>query len=154
MIKNQYVLIFLVIIQISSQSLNSSNAIEKHSSSFNSLIEEYLLHGEVFNSYLSYTQYLEFLNKVQQLYPSLITLSSIGNTYENNKIPLIIISSSNKETKPKSSILINGMHHARETVSMMMNLYIILHLVSAPNYILEESGIEEDVLYDCHIVGF
>ena len=138
MIKNQYVLSFLVIIQISSQSLNSSNAIEKHSSSFNSLIEKYLLDGEVFNSYLSYTQYLEFLNKLQQLYPSLITLSSIGNTYENNKIPLIIISSSNKETKPKSSILINGMHHARETVSMMMNLYIILHLVSAPNYILEE----------------
>lgn len=138
MIKNQYVFFFLLIVQILSQTLGSSNEIEKHSSTFNGLVEKFLSNGEVFNSYLSYTQYLEFLNKIQASYPSLITLSSIGNTYENNIIPLLIMSSSNKEAKPKSSILINGMHHAREAASMMMNLYIILHLVSAPNFILEE----------------
>ena len=32
----------------------------------------------------------------------------------------------------KSGIFLNGMHHGREPVSMMMNIYLILHLLSLP----------------------
>ena len=32
----------------------------------------------------------------------------------------------------KSGIFFNGMHHAREPVSLMMNIYLILHLLSLP----------------------
>ena len=36
----------------------------------------------------------------------------------------------------KSGIFFNGMHHGREPVSMMMNIYLILHLLSLPKVYL------------------
>ena len=36
----------------------------------------------------------------------------------------------------KSAIFFNGMHHGREPVSMMMNIYLILHLLSLPKVYL------------------
>ena len=90
------------------------------------------------NAYLNYTEYLDFLQDLKTLYPSLITVSDIGKTYENNPIPLIKLSSSNENNKCNSSILFNGMHHSREPVSMMMNLYLLLHLLETPEPILEE----------------
>ena len=55
-----------------------------------------------------------------------------NNTNENN------IRNENNDTKIdnssiiKTGILFNGMHHGREPVSMMMNIYLILHLLSMP----------------------
>ena len=90
------------------------------------------------NAYLNYNEYLDFLKDLQSFYPSLITISDIGKTYENNTIPLIKLSSSNENNKCNSSILFDGMHHSREPVSMMMNLYLLLHLLETPQPILEE----------------
>lgn len=90
------------------------------------------------NAYLNYNEYLDFLKDLQSFYPSLITISDIGKTYENNTIPLIKLSSSNENNKCNSSILFDGMHHSREPVSMMMNLYLLLHLLENPQPILEE----------------
>ena len=100
---------------------------------------------------------------------------SIGKTYEENDMPLIIMKSpltykkskanlidnkikfneilipnnktdnntSNNETfyidpilYNKSGIFFSGMHHGREPVSMMMNLYLIFHLLSLPKFYL------------------
>ena len=44
--------------------------------------------------------------------------------------------SDNNISNIKSGILFNGMHHGREPVSMMMNIYLILHLLSIPKLYL------------------
>ena len=36
----------------------------------------------------------------------------------------------------KSGIFFSGMHHGREPVSMMMNIYLILHILSLPKFYL------------------
>ena len=38
----------------------------------------------------------------------------------------------NNSLSHKSAIFFNGMHHGKEPVSMMMNIYLILHLLSLP----------------------
>jgi hypothetical protein len=46
----------------------------------------------------------------------------------NNKNKHLI----NNSLDSQSGVLFDGMHHAREPVSMMMNIYLILHLLSLP----------------------
>ena len=132
---------------------------------FKELIDYYLGKLDINNAYLSYDQYISLLNTLVKDFPNYLELSSIGKTYEGNEMPLIIMKSPynnlikeeknsteiNKidknntninETKVdiflfnKSGILFDGMHHGREPVSMMMNIYLILHLLSLPkNYL-------------------
>ena len=55
--------------------------------------------------------------------------NSTDNSTSNNEI------NNKKEDNAlfnKSGILFDGMHHGREPVSMMMNIYLILHLLSMP----------------------
>ena len=107
---------------------------------FNALIEKYLTKLDINNAYLSYNQYISLLNQLKEDYPKYLQLSSIGKTSENNDIPLIIMKSplndNNTITNVKSGVLFNGMHHGREPVSMMMNIYLILHLLSIPKIYL------------------
>ena len=114
---------------------------EEKTHSFKDLIDRYLSKLEINNAYLSYNQYISLLNTLKEDYPNYFHLSSIGKTYENNDIPLIIMKSpltndDNNGTKAKSGILFNAMHHGREPVSMMMNIYLILHLLTIPKMYL------------------
>ena len=127
---NNNVLIIIFFSMLFSLSLQ----VEKKKS-FKELIEEYLSKLEINDAYLSYNQYISLINKIKEDYPKYIELSSIGKTYENNDIPIIKMKSpliDNNNTDIKSGILFNGMHHGREPVSMMMNIYLILHLLSLP----------------------
>ena len=135
----------------------SSNTKRK---SFKELINLYLGKLDINNAYLSYDQYISLLNTLIKDFPNYLELSSIGKTYEGNEMPLIIMKSplnfkkeksitqnntntninNNNETNlmdkslyNKSGIFFNGMHHGREPVSMMMNIYLILHLLSLPS---------------------
>jgi hypothetical protein len=57
--------------------------------------------------------------------PNNTNISKILNkTNETNLI--------NNSLSNKSAIFFNGMHHGKEPVSMMMNIYLILHLLSLP----------------------
>ena len=119
--------------------------LEEPKKSFKELVDLYLTDLKMNNAYFSYDQYISFLNTLQKTYPKYLELSSIGKTYEGNDMPLIIMKSpfspnetnksktenniSNKKYN-KSAILFTGMHHGREPVSMMMNIYLILHLLS------------------------
>ena len=114
---------------------------EEKTHSFKDLIDRYLSKLEINNAYLSYNQYISLLNTLKEDYPNYFYLSSIGKTYENNDIPLIIMKSpltndDSNNTKAKSGILFNAMHHGREPVSMMMNIYLILHLLTIPKMYL------------------
>ena len=137
----------------------SSNTKRK---SFKELIDKYLGKLDINNAYLSYDQYISLLNTLVKDFPNYLELSSIGKTYEGNEMPLIIMKSpysnlmkEDKNTEEindinknstnsnetynidislynKSGVLFDGMHHGREPVSMMMNIYLILHLLSLP----------------------
>ena len=60
------------------------------------------------------------------IYPN--KTDNANNTSNNNTNETII----NNPLYNKSGIFFNGMHHGKEPVSMMMNIYIILHLLSLP----------------------
>ena len=140
-------IIFLVI-------LISLSFEEDKRKSFKELINHYLGKLDINNAYLSYDQYISLLKTLKNDYPNYLELSSIGKTYQGNDIPLIIFKSplyeESNETKKNdinnqtilnqlnndSGVLFDGMHHGREPVSMMMNIYLILHLLSLPKHYL------------------
>ena len=123
MIFHKFILILIII----------TNTIENKTQidTFNYLINKYLSKPEMNQAYLSYNQYINFTKEIEKEFPDIIKISSIGETYLNNSMPLISFKSNSE--KKKSGILFTGMHHAREPVAMMMNLYIILHLISLPS---------------------
>ena len=122
--------LIILIINISSQNPEHNNVYNNQTHLFVILINQYLSKPEMNKAYLSYKQYVDFTKEISKEFPDIINLSSIGNTYLNNPMP--IISFKSNSPKKKSGILFTGMHHAREPVAMMMNLYIILHLISLP----------------------
>ena len=126
------IILYLVIFSLSKQ----EEKIEEGKNKFQELINKYLSKLDINNNaYLSYDQYISLLNTLSANYSDYLTISSIGKTSLGNDIPLISMKSplSDKEQiNNKSGMLFNGMHHGREPVSMMMNIYLILHLLSLP----------------------
>ena len=111
---------------------------QTHSNIFEYFVKTYLSHGTMNNAYLNYTEYIECINAIANSFPNLTTLDSIGYSYNNVSIPLLIISNKTKHNvQPHKSLLIDGMIPGREPVSMMMNLYIIFHLLTAPEQLLK-----------------
>ena len=115
--------------------------LQESKKTFKELVDLYLTDLKINNAYLSYDQYISLLNTLQKTYPNHLELSSIGKTFEGNEMPLIIMKSPfvnqsrnqttfSEKKNTKSAILFTGMHHGREPVSMMMNIYLILHLLS------------------------
>ena len=151
--ENMFKLIILLICISLTISSNEKNK------TFKELVDKYLGKLDINGAYLSYDQYISLLNTLEKDFPNHLILSSIGKTYEKNDMPLVIMKSplitKNKGIKEikgnntnysyantnetiynslvnKSGILFNGLHHGREPVSMMMNIYLILHLLSLP----------------------
>ena len=112
---------------------------------FDYFVKTYLSRGSMNNAYLTYDEYIDFLNMVEYTFPNTTTLDSIGYSFNNNSIPLLTISNKTHQHLPKKSILITGMIHGREPVSMMMNLYIILHILTLPQSLLQT------LLYETHL---
>ena len=120
------VILYLVIFSLSKQ---------EEKNKFKELINQYLSQLDINNAYLSYNQYISLLHTLSENYSDYLTLSSIGKTYEGNDIPLITMKSpliDKGQINNKTGMLFNGMHHGREPVSMMMNIYLILHLLTLP----------------------
>ena len=111
--------------------------------SFKNLVKKYLINGNFNDAYLSYKQFLEFNQEISKNFSNIIKVNSIGKTYEENEIP--IYEFLNNKQSNKNGIIFTGMHHGREPVSMMMNLYLLLHLLSLPeahlSTILNETNI-------------
>ena len=125
-------LLFLLIILINNSYHNEiiNDEYKYQITTFESLIKKYLSNLEMNNAYLSYNQYINFTKEISKDFPDIINTSSIGETYLKNQMPIISFKSNSKSKK--SGILFTGMHHAREPVAMMMNIYIILYLISLP----------------------
>jgi murein tripeptide amidase MpaA len=68
-----------------------------------------------------------YLQELAVNYPQLVTLESIGKSYQGRDMVVIKISSGGNGTRPV--ILVDGGIHAREWVAPAMALYIINQLV-------------------------
>lgn len=81
-----------------------------------------------FNRYYMYNEIIEYLDNLAIKYPKLVTVNTIGKSFENRDIKTITISDkSSNETK--NTILVDGGIHAREWISPATALYIIHELV-------------------------
>ncbi len=95
-----------------------------------------------YGGFLSYSEILAHMDNMYSLYPNLISQKEqIGTflTHQNHPIyHTIITGSTNVSTKPQ--ILFNSIHHAREPMSVVQNIYFMY-------YLLENYGTNADVTY-------
>ena len=62
-------------------------------------------------------------------FPDLVTIKSIGKTWEQRDIKMIEINGIVKTERAKPAIMLTGAHHARELTSIQMPLYSILRML-------------------------
>lgn len=85
--------------------------------------------------YHTYEQVEEKLKKYEQEYPDICSLSVIGLSFE--KRPIYALKIGDKKSNSKPSCLFIGLHHAREWISVEVNLAIIQELISKRNKLTE-----------------
>jgi len=85
------------------------------------------------SGYLTYSEILDELDKMKNLYPNLITSKrSAGGTrttLEGNTIYYVKISDNPNRDEPEAEILYTALHHAREPMSMMSQIYYMWYLL-------------------------
>ena len=118
------------LIYSSTPNLQSFRNLFSNSTDFESAAYEVLGNGKMADSSLTYSQYLSLVKSLEQQYPDLISTEVIGSSFNNQSIIAVKLSSKYSANK---AILFTGMHHGREPVSMMMNLYILLKLLHMEN---------------------
>lgn len=81
-----------------------------------------------FNRYYRYNEIVEYLDSLATKYPKLVTVQTIGKSFENRDIKTITISD-NQSNDAKNTILVDAGIHAREWIAPATALYIIHELV-------------------------
>ncbi|MEA1913887.1 MAG: M14 family zinc carboxypeptidase, partial [Campylobacterota bacterium] len=80
--------------------------------------------------YKSYDQTVEFLKNCVKNHPSLITIESIGKTWEDRDIMLAKISLNVENADLKPALLMTGTVHAREWIGNELAVDFIDHLLN------------------------
>ena len=80
--------------------------------------------------YKSYTQTCNFLQECVKKHPDLITIQSIGKTWENRDILLATISLNVENADLKPAMLYTGTIHAREWIGNELAVSFIDYLLS------------------------
>jgi len=70
-------------------------------------------------------EYLHIVKLMQKEYSDILEIEEIGRSYYQN--PIYVISF--KLNSSSSGILFTGLHHAREPISVSMNLYILFKIL-------------------------
>ena len=109
--------------------------ISSSSPKFSTLVSKYLSNLAFNAAYLSHKQLISLLDSLAKDFPHKLKLGSIGNSFMNNTMPLVEFRA---KKEAKNAIFFTGMHHGREPVSMMMNVYLMLYLLSVDNEIFEK----------------
>lgn len=91
-----------------------------------------------FDQYLRHDEINSYLDQLALDYPALVTVSTIGQSYENRTMKIIRISTG---TTPKPVFFVEAGMHAREWISPALSLYIINQLVENP----DNRGLLEDL---------
>ncbi|XP_037034515.1 carboxypeptidase B-like isoform X2 [Bradysia coprophila] len=82
-----------------------------------------------FNQYYRYDEIVEYLDDLAKSYPKLVTVGTIGKSFERRDIKSITISDGQRSNGTKSTILVDAGIHAREWIAPATALYIIHELV-------------------------
>ncbi|EFA01360.1 carboxypeptidase B [Tribolium castaneum] len=96
--------------------------------------------GITFDHYLRHDEINAYLTQLAQTNPSLVTVETIGQSYQNRSMNLIRISSGTTNP-PKPVIFIDAGIHAREWIAPALALYVINQLVENP----ENSNLSKDI---------
>ncbi|CAB3228892.1 unnamed protein product [Arctia plantaginis] len=80
--------------------------------------------------YNSFHMIQEYLDTMAQRYPNLVTLETLGNSYEGRRMQLVKISTNPSIGNPV--IFVDAGVHSREWVAPSMAIYLIHRLVSDP----------------------
>ena len=124
-------MIFLLLPRLDAAA-NSLSKLKDKAASFDDVVAACL--GGDLNFLPSYNDITTFVRDVTYLYPEVATMSSIGKTFQDREIPLLTLSlqpaeSSYSPSHIESSILIDGLQHARELVTLSMFKYLVLRLL-------------------------
>ncbi len=89
------------------------------------------------------------LNHFNESIPNLIDYTSIGLSYENNTIPLIILTNENIEESLKGKTYWVAHHHAREQISIEHSIRTIRDLVNGYNTLDQNIGklLDQTIIY-------
>lgn len=85
------------------------------------------------NVYHNLSMVYEELNYFNNTFPKLINYRSIGKSYYNNNIPLIVLTNENIPLDTKGKTYIVAHHHAREMITIENTLRLIRDLVTGYN---------------------
>lgn len=89
-------------------------------------------------NYRTYTDVVSVLNGLAATYPTLASVSTIGQSIEGRDIPIIKISDNVASDEDEPEVLIMGCHHARELMSVEQPLQFA-------EYLLTNYGFDADV---------
>jgi len=78
------------------------------------------------NNYYDFNAISAFCNEIAAAHPNMVTVSSIGRSYENRAIPMVKISTGGSG---KKAIVVDGGIHAREWISPAFVTWLINELV-------------------------
>ena len=96
-------------------------------------------------NYLLYDEVIDVIAQLEAEFPQIVSVSSIGLSYEKREIPILQIGLRNQST---TNILLTGAHHARELTSIQMSFAVILKILHG--YVHNDS--ETIFLLDNHII--
>lgn len=103
--------------------------------------------------YYTYSKMTSLLKNHTQNYSDIMTLTSLGKTYENRDIWLVKLSENVNVDEDKPSVLLMGAHHGNEKPSYEVLIYFINYIVE--NYDKENTDNDNDGLINEDIIdGF
>ena len=85
---------------------------------------------EALSKYLNYTETTQFLKALELEFPDVVELTSIGESYEGRMLWLVKITNKHSTVTHKNNVLLIGVHHAREYISLMVPLFIAYNLAT------------------------
>ena len=83
------------------------------------------------NKYHNYTEIVNILLELNNIYPNIVDVFSVGKSWQNRTIYCLRLTNESI-TYPKPAILFVGYHHAREPISAELPLYFSVYV--AANY--------------------
>ncbi|MFO7677718.1 MAG: M14 family zinc carboxypeptidase [Thermoplasmatota archaeon] len=96
--------------------------------------------------YFTYQEMTDLLFDLQNKYPTLLSVESLGKTYENRDIWLVTLTEQINQSTQKPAILLLGAHHGNEKPSFEILIFFI-------NYMLENFDNETINNYNSDVIS-
>jgi len=84
--------------------------------------------------YTSYQECLDFFKSAEKKYPELISVDSIGKTWEDRDIIVVSITKNVKEHGNKPALFYTGTIHAREWIGIELSIAFAKHIIEHIDY--------------------